>query len=67
MTQQQQQQQQQPLCPTFAWILATTIGSPINLAGLEEEDLILKFGPLNAGNHSHLKVIANLLVPQMAD
>jgi hypothetical protein len=36
------------------------------LAGLEEEDLVLEFGPLNAGNDNHLKVIADL-VQQMAD
>ena len=52
--------------PTFAQIDAVAMGSLADLAGLEEEDLILEFGPLNAGNHNHLKVIANL-VQQMAD
>ncbi len=63
---QQQQQHQQQSCPVFAQIDAMAMGSPANLAGLEEEDLNLEFGPLNPGNHFHLKVIANL-VPQMAD
>jgi hypothetical protein len=40
---------QQPLCPTFALIDAVTMGPPANLAGLEEDALILEFGSLHAG------------------
>jgi hypothetical protein len=61
-----QQQQQPPSRPAFARIDAVAAGSPADLAGLEEDDLILEFGPLHAGNHNHLKAIADL-VPQMAD
>lgn len=50
----------------FARIDAVAKNSPADLAGLQEEDLIVQFGPLHAGNHNHLKAIAEL-VPQVAD
>jgi hypothetical protein len=56
---------QQPSRPAFPRN-AVAMGSPADLAGLEEDDLILEFGPWHAENHNHLKAIADL-VPQMAD
>ena len=56
-----QQQQSTP----FAKIDAVAKGSPAEVAGLKEEDLIVSFGHINATNHNHLKAIAEL-VPSAA-
>ena len=47
----------------FCRVNSVALESPAHRAGLKEEDLILRFGPLDAT--SHLKAIAEL-VPQKA-
>ena len=54
-----------PLEVPFARVNAVARDSPAQDAGLLEEDLIFKFGNLNAENHNHLKAIA-ALVPDVA-
>lgn len=49
----------------FCRVNAVAAESPAELAGLEEEDLIVQFGPLHSDNHNHLKAIAQL-VPEVA-
>jgi hypothetical protein len=53
-----------PLRP-FARVNAVAADSPAQGAGLKEDDLIVRFGHLDADNHDHLKAIA-ALVPEVA-
>ena len=55
------QQPQQPQRRPFARIDLVTAGSPADLAGLEQEDLIVEFGPLHAENHNQFRAIAELV------
>ena len=49
----------------FAKIDGVALDSPAMAAGLQEGDLITKFGPIHAGNHQHLTAIA-AFVPDVA-
>jgi hypothetical protein len=49
----------------FARVNTVALDSPAERAGLKEEDLIVRFGHLDADNHDHLKAIA-ALVPEIA-
>ena len=49
----------------FAKIDGVALDSPAMAAGLQEGDLITKFGPINADNHQHLTAIA-AFVPDVA-
>jgi len=55
------EQPQQPQRRPFARIDLVTAGSPADLAGLEQEDLIVEFGPLHAENHNQFRAIAELV------
>jgi hypothetical protein len=58
------QVQEASLCP-FARVNTVAVDSPAEGAGLKEDDLIIRFGHLDADNHDHLKAIA-VLVPEIA-
>jgi hypothetical protein len=65
-TQQQQQDDEHNIerKSPFARIDAVASGSPADVAGLREEDLILQFGddlPIPDETHNHLKAIAELV------
>jgi hypothetical protein len=58
-------QVQEAVLRPFARVNTVAADSPAEGAGLKEEDLIVRFGHLDADNHDHLKAIA-ALVPEVA-
>ena len=51
----------------FARVDAVAANSPAQAAGLKEEDMIVKFGPLHSENHDHLKAIAEYVLGVAAE